>query len=173
MRAVWPGPGGRRFRTRGAGYKLATMALDEAITPQEEAPIAEETRSREGRAPLLLLIKHVSEHPEITISGDLDAPGSVRLREALELALEGGPNALTVDGRGIRRIGVAGLTVLADLVGLCRELGVRLDLELSASARRMLDSVGLWWLGVIDQGPSLDQAIRDARLAFGQRLDLR
>lgn len=80
---------------------------------------------------------------------------------------------MSIDGRGIGRIGVAGLTVLADVVGLCRDRGVRLDLELSASARQMLDSVGLWWLGVIDRGPSLDQAIRDARLAFGQRLDVR
>ena len=150
------------------------MALDEQI----DTPVEDDGRGGvsaggpDGASEALLLIKHVSEHPEISVVGDLDAASVARLREAAEMAIEGAPSSLTIDGRAIDRVGVAGLTALADTVSMCRERGIRLDLILSASARAMLDSVGLWWLGAIDRGPALEAAIRDAHLAFGQQHDL-
>ena len=150
------------------------MALDElTFTP--------ETSGTESRGELLavgdpkgrdalLLIKHVTEHPEISIAGDLDVPAAGRLREAVDLAIENSPSSLTIDGRSIGRIGVAGLNAIADAVALCRDRGISLDLCLSPTARSVLDSVGLWWLGVIDRGPALERAIRDARLAYRQLL---
>ena len=148
------------------------MALDE-LSFERGTPAARlrEVSGRNDGESALLLIRHVSDHPEISIAGDLDALASARLREAVELAVEGSPSSLTIDGRGIGRVGVAGLNAIADAVGLCRDRSIHLDLCLSSSARAVLDSVGLWWLGVIDRGPALEAAIRDARLAYGRRLD--
>ena len=156
------------------GYKPDTMALDELpFTPGSGAASGPDLNSAAtDDQGALLLIRHVTEHPEISIAGDLDVPAAARLREAVELALGGAPSSLTIDGRSIGRIGVAGLNTIADSVALCRDRGVHLDLCLSDTARSVLDSVGLWWLGVIDRGPALEEAIRDARVGYGQRLEL-
>ena len=150
------------------------MALDELpFAPAPGAATRPELRSAtEQDQDTLLLIRHVTEHPEISIAGDLDVPGAARLREAVEIALGGSPSSLTIDGRSIGRVGIAGLNAIADSVALCRDREVHLDLCLSDTARTVLDSVGLWWLGVIDRGPAMEAAIRDARMAYGQRLEL-
>lgn len=72
---------------------------------------------------------------------------------------------IRVDGRDIEHLGLAGLRALGQAFISCREKAVKLEVDLSQSVRRVLDSVSLSWLGVLDEGPRLEGAVKEARAA--------
>lgn len=101
-------------------------------------------------------------------SGELDVATSGRLEEALSIALEQRPTQLVLDGRGISLLTSSGITTLFKLAQSCRRRAIRLELKLSQPARRILDLVGLWWLGVVDDGLAVEDALNDALRAYAQ-----
>ncbi len=102
--------------------------------------------------------------PAILVGGDLGTAAAEQVREAVSICLEKSPDRLAIDTIAITSIGAAGISALVDTVSLCRERGVGLELRLDGEARRILDLVGLWWLGVVENGSQpeleLEKALR-------------
>lgn len=110
----------------------------------------------------------------VDCSGELDIATCGRLEEALSIALESRPERLVFNGDGITLMTSAGISTLFNLARQCKDGGVLLTLHLSRDARRVLDLVGLWWLGVVDDGLSADDALDDALRAYAEQAsDLR
>ncbi len=101
-------------------------------------------------------------------AGELDIATCGRLEEALGVALSENPRSLIFDGRGITLLASSGIKTMFELARTCRTRGIELDLKLSRPARRILDLVGLWWLGVVDDGLALEDALSDALRAYAQ-----
>lgn len=98
--------------------------------------------------------------------GELDVATCPRLEEALAFALEDDLDQLVFDGRALTILTSAGITSLFELARSCKERDIRLVLKLSRPARRVLDLVGLWWLGVVDDGFAVEDALGDALKAY-------
>lgn len=100
----------------------------------------------------------------VVCKGELDISTAGRLRESVAEALEARPRRLFLDCSGVSFLSAAGITALVEAVDRARRNGVDLELSLSKKARRVLDVVGLWWLGVVDDGfaveETLDQALK-------------
>jgi anti-anti-sigma factor len=95
------------------------------------------------------------EAVRVACSGELDLNTHTRLRDALEVSLQGQPRSLFLDLSQVTFMAAAGIRVVTDTLVESRTRGVELRLSLSPSARRILDLVGLWWIGVVDDGPAL------------------
>jgi anti-anti-sigma factor len=104
----------------------------------------------------------------ITCSGELDIFGASKFRDAVELALRDEPAQLSIDGTGITLMTTAGIEAFVRTVKLCQSSGVRLDLEIGRHPRRILDLVGLWWLGVIDDGVEIETALQKAMARYAE-----
>lgn len=104
----------------------------------------------------------------VICSGELDIATCARLEEVLDLVLEDAPQSLGFDGRGISLLTSSGIATLYRLVQACKERGITLRLDLSHKARWVLDQVGLWWLGVLDDGLAVEDALSDALRAFAR-----
>ena len=113
---------------------------------------------------LILTVGHHDGDAHIGCVGEMDLCSARRLRTAIDEALEGFPTGVVFDGRGITLLTTAGIRVLFYLLEECDRRHVPVDLHLSPQARRVLDLVGLWWLGVVPDGlkdpVALEQAIR-------------
>lgn len=75
------------------------------------------------------------------------------------------------NGREITLLTCHGIEVLFELMRSAAQRGVLVTLDLSPAARKVLDLVGLWWLGVVSDGlqapEPLPQALsRYAELAY-------
>ncbi|HWC13659.1 MAG TPA: STAS domain-containing protein [Actinomycetota bacterium] len=92
----------------------------------------------------------------LACAGELDIATARKLRDAIELSIEQQPLVFTLDAQGISLLTSSGIEVLLDAVNGCRSNGIKLDLRLSRSSRRILDMVGLWWVGVVEEVPASD-----------------
>jgi anti-anti-sigma factor len=104
----------------------------------------------------------------IGCSGELDLATCPRLEEALAMVLAENPSRLVFDGSEISLLSSPGIRCLFGLSQICKQRGIQLELKFSDEARRVLDLVGLWWLGVLDDGPAVEQSLRDALRAYGR-----
>ncbi len=87
-------------------------------------------------------------------------------------AAQGNPRETRVpelDCTGISLLTAAGIKCLVEAEVACRSRRIELDMELSPEARKVLDLVGLWWLGVVKDGISTEIALEDALRAYGNR----
>jgi anti-anti-sigma factor len=107
----------------------------------------------------------------ISCSGELDLVGAAKFRDAADLALSEESVALSIDGRGITLMTSAGIEAILRVLERCRAAGVTFHLEVGKQARRVLDLVGLWWLGVIDDGAEIDAVLEEARVRYAQLRD--
>jgi anti-sigma B factor antagonist len=106
----------------------------------------------------------------IVCRGELDVSTSNKLREAVSIALERAPTTLKLDCNGVRFLSAAGITVLVDSLVECRAAGTKLDLELSTQARRVLDIVGLWWLGIVEDGVAIHVSLQQALKTYAETM---
>lgn len=98
----------------------------------------------------------------ITVAGEIDVSSARAFRDGVLSQLRSGVETISIDGHQITFLSAAGITALVEVVRACRDRGVRLDLDLSLQARKVLDVVGLWWLGVIDDGIEIESALQGA-----------
>ena len=111
-------------------------------------------------------IVHSPAGARVECSGELDLFTANRLKEALELCLEREPAALHIDAESITLLTTAGIKVLLETAIRCHETGIAFTLSASGHARRVLDLVGLWWLGVVDDGVRLQSAMKEALASY-------
>ena len=121
-----------------------------------------------GRAGFSISVRHRGQTSVIACAGELDLLPAEKLREAFEACLDGKPDHVVVDCSELTLLSSAGITALVDTAIRCRELGIPLDLRFSPHARKILDLVGLWWLGVIHDGVSIHEALQQALRAYAE-----
>lgn len=98
----------------------------------------------------------------VTVAGEIDVATARSFRDCVVSEIGPGVEVISLDGRGITLLSADGITALVDVTVACRDHDVRLDLGMSPSARKVLDVVGLWWLGVIDDGIEIETALQAA-----------
>lgn len=109
-----------------------------------------------------LTIRYGDDLTSVECKGELDLSTSPKLKDAVEICVERTPRVLELDLGGLSLLSSSGIEAILYAVGRCRDAGVVLNITLSEPARRVLDLVGLWWVGVIDDGLSIEHALRDA-----------
>lgn len=105
----------------------------------------------------------------IRCSGELDVSTCRDLQAAIRAALVAKPSALELDCSGVSLLTAAGIKCLVEAEVACRTRGIDLDMKLSPEARKVLDLVGLWWLGVVKDGISAEIALEQALRAYRNR----
>jgi anti-anti-sigma factor len=118
---------------------------------------------------LTVVVEHRADRTTIRCSGELDVSTCKELQTALRKVLRAGPGALELDCTGISLLTAAGIKCLVEAEIACRSRRIDLDMKLSPEARKVLDLVGLWWLGVVKDGISAELALEDALRAYGSR----
>jgi anti-anti-sigma factor len=111
-------------------------------------------------------IAHTDAGSTVQCEGELDLFTSSRLQEALEVCLEREPKALHIDARKVTLLTTAGIKLLVDAAVRCHDAAIGFTLSASGHARRVLDLVGLWWLGVVDDGVRMQSAMKEALAAY-------
>lgn len=111
-------------------------------------------------------INYEDSFTTLACEGELDVATSRRLREALDICLGSVPETLLLDLSKVTLLTSSGIETILEGVKGCRERGIHLQLEASSSVRRVLDLVGLWWVGVIEDGISIDQALTEAHVHY-------
>ncbi len=105
----------------------------------------------------------------ISCSGELDVSTCRDLQRMLRKVLLTKPAGLDLDCTGISLLTAAGIKCLVEAEVACRSRGIDLDMKLSPEARKVLDLVGLWWLGVVKDGISAEIALEEALRVYGSR----
>lgn len=105
----------------------------------------------------------------ICCRGSLDLLPAERLREAADAQLERGARSLVLDCSEVSLLTSAGITALVDVAIACREANAVLDMTFSPHCRRVLDLVGLWWLGVVDDGIAVHAALQNALRSYADQ----
>lgn len=107
-------------------------------------------------------IHHEADLTTLVCSGEVDAATAGKLRDALDLALDGASGSVVIDGRTITLLTSSGIEALLHGLTRAQARGISVSFRLSDPARKVLDLVGLWWLGVVDDGFAVKQAFEDA-----------
>lgn len=113
-----------------------------------------------------LAVRNHPEQTEITCIGVLDLLPAEKLREAVRGALEREAGSVVLDCSGVSLLTSAGITALVDSAVEAREAGQILSFRFGPHVRRILDLVGLWWLGVIDDGVAVHESLQKALRRF-------
>lgn len=106
----------------------------------------------------------------IRCEGELDVSTCRELRTAVDEALAADPASIELDCSGVSLLTAAGIKCLVESQLACRTQGVDLDMSLSPQARKVLDVVGLWWLGVVKDGIAAEIALEEALRTYGNRV---
>jgi anti-anti-sigma factor len=111
---------------------------------------------------------------KVVCKGEIDVITSGQFREAVEKALAEGPRRLELDLSNVDHVSAAGVKTLVQTAASIQDSGVQSTWSFSEPARRILDLVGLWWLGVVDdvgaEQHTLPAALRAyAKLRFSDR----
>ena len=99
----------------------------------------------------------------IACKGELDIATSSSLKEAVADSLGYEPERICIDASRVTFISAAGITTLIVSMTECQKRGIHFEAVLSSQVRRVLDLVGLWWFGVLDDGIAVHRAL-DAAL---------
>lgn len=118
---------------------------------------------------LTVSIEHDVGRTIIRCAGELDVSTCKSLQGALRKAIMAKPSALELDCTGISLLTAAGIKCLVEAEVACRSRAIQLDMTLSPEARKVLDVVGLWWLGVVKDGFSAEIALEEALRAYADR----
>lgn len=113
-----------------------------------------------------LQIENQPSQTYITCRGVLDVLPAEKLRDAIRSATEREAGMVVLDCTGVTLVTSAGITALVDAAVEVRETGKVLQLRFSPHVRRILDLVGLWWLGVIDDGVAVYESLQKALRRF-------
>ena len=112
--------------------------------------------------------KHHAAGVTLTCIGELDSLASTRLDEAVALCLEREPQALHIDATSLTLLTSAGVGCFVAAAKQCHDRGIEFSLATSKQGRRILDLVGLWWLGVVDDGMALETALVDSHKRYAE-----
>ncbi len=118
---------------------------------------------------LSILVDTRARRTTIRCSGELDVSTCKELRDAVTRSLTGDPEQLELDCSGVSLLTAAGIKCLVEADLACRAKGIPLDMKLSPEARKVLDVVGLWWLGVVKDGIAVEIALEQALRRYGSR----
>ncbi|HEX2296556.1 MAG TPA: STAS domain-containing protein [Actinomycetota bacterium] len=118
---------------------------------------------------LSVSVEHGDGRTTIKCSGELDVSTCRELQTALLKVLRARPASIELDCTGISLLAAAGIKCLVEAEVACRTRGIDLDMSFSPEARKVLDLVGLWWLGVVKDGISAEIALEKALRAYGNR----
>ena len=110
-----------------------------------------------------------ADRTTIRCSGEIDVSTCKELRDAVQRALDAGPSSLELDCSGITLLSAAGIKCLVETDVACRRKDVDLDMKLSPEARKVLDLVGLWWLGVVKDGIAAEITLEQALRSYGNQ----
>lgn len=113
-----------------------------------------------------IALSHLNRGSTIKVEGELDLFTAPRVEEAVEVCLDRKPDALHVDATGLSLLTTAGIKILLEAAIRCHDTGIAFTLSAGGHARRVLDLVGLWWLGVVDDGVRLQSAMREALSSY-------
>lgn len=113
-----------------------------------------------------ICIDHSREASRVKCDGELDLFTAPKLQEAIDVCIDQAPTALHIDGRGITLLTTAGIKLLLESAMRCHEAHIAFTMTASGHARRVLDLVGLWWLGVVDDGVRLQTAMKEALASY-------
>jgi anti-anti-sigma factor len=102
----------------------------------------------------------------VSCHGELDSLASSRLEECLDLVFERDLESLHLDTKGLSLLTSAGVGTFLGAANRCHEEGIAFSLATNKQGRRILDLLGLWWLGVVDDGPALEEAMRDVQKRY-------
>lgn len=105
----------------------------------------------------------------VRCAGELDVSTCKDLQAALADALAVTPTRLELDCSEVSLLTAAGIKCLVQAEVSCRNRGVDLEMTLSPEVRKVLDLVGLWWLGVVKDGISAEIALERALRSYGNR----
>lgn len=105
----------------------------------------------------------------IRCRGELDVSTCKNLQAVIRKTLLSRASAISLDCTGITLLAAAGIKCLVEAEVACRSRGIDLEMSLSPEARKVLDLVGLWWLGVVKDGISVEIALDEALRAYGNR----
>ncbi len=118
---------------------------------------------------LTISVERRAGRTTIRCSGELDVSTCKDLQATLRKALLSKPESLELDCSGVTLLAAAGIKCLVEAEVACRSRGIDLEMKLSPEARKVLDLVGLWWLGVVKDGISAEIALEEALRAYGNR----
>jgi anti-anti-sigma factor len=102
----------------------------------------------------------------VSCHGELDSLASSRLEECLDLVFERDLESLHLDTTGLSLLTSAGVGTFLAAANRCHEDGIPFTLATNKQGRRILDLLGLWWLGVVDDGIALEEAMRDVQKRY-------
>lgn len=114
-------------------------------------------------------ISHDSAVTLLRCRGSLDLLPSEKLRKAVAGELEQGSRSIVLDCSAVSLLTSAGITALVDVAIGCREAGAVLEMSFSPHCRRVLDLVGLWWLGVVDDGIAIHASLQSALRSYADQ----
>lgn len=111
---------------------------------------------------LVISVEDLAEGARIRCGGELTPVTARILIDAVEQCLERGSTRLEVDCSDLGIPGAAAIKAFLEVHRRCLEAGASLRLVVGPAARRVLDLVGLWWLGVVSgyEGASLQDTLR-------------
>jgi anti-anti-sigma factor len=114
-------------------------------------------------------VSHGSTATVIRCRGSLDLLPAEKLREAAGAELETDARSIVLDCSEVSLLTSAGITALVDVAIGCREARAELDMIFSPHCRRVLDLVGLWWLGVVDDGIAVHASLQSALRSYADQ----
>lgn len=115
-----------------------------------------------------LMVRNDSERTEVVCIGVLDLLPAEKVREAVRAALDRAVGTVVLDCSGVTLLTSAGITALVDSAVEAREAEQTLRFRFGPDVRRILDLVGLWWLGVIDDGVAVHESLQKALRRFAE-----
>jgi anti-anti-sigma factor len=95
----------------------------------------------------------------VAIEGELDVATVPQFLGAVDSCLEKKPRRLLVDATRIRFLASIGAEALLVAAARCYQRAVNFGLQASPETRRTLDLLDLWWLGILDDGFSIEMEV--------------
>lgn len=114
-------------------------------------------------------VSHGVNESHIRCVGSLDLLPAEKLREAVAAELQRDVGSIVLDCSEVSLLTSAGITALVDVAIGCREADAALEMRFSSHARRVLDLVGLWWLGVVDDGIAIHASLQSALRSYADQ----
>lgn len=114
-------------------------------------------------------VSHGPDETRIRCVGSLDLLPAEKLREVVSAELQREVRSIVLDCSQVSLLTSAGITALVDVAIACRKTDAALEMRFSSHARRVLDLVGLWWLGVVDDGIAVHASLQSALRSYADQ----
>lgn len=111
---------------------------------------------------LQLTLSHTASESRLVCRGEIDVATAAELEDAIAMVMTTNPPVLSVDWQRVSFVGLTGLDILESTARECQARGIRFQVALSGSTRRLLDIVG--WGSIEESSDSygLPSEVEDA-----------